>query len=118
MKINNSNTISMTIKGKIKQIGQVQSFNSGLTIRECLVTTEDKYPQDIMIKFFKDKCSLLDKYKVNDTIEVSYNIRGNSYNDKSGNTRYTTEIIGWNIVKAETSNADQQPDREDDLPFF
>jgi len=107
----------MTIKGKIKQINETQTFDSGFTLRECLVTTEEKYPQDILIRFFKDKTSLLSNYKVGSNVEVSYNLRGNSYKDKSGNTKYTTEIIGWKIDKLNVTNNEQQPDREDDLPF-
>jgi len=105
----------MNLKGKIKSIGQPKTFDSGFSVRECLVTTEDKYPQDILVKFFKEKIEKLSSYKVGDMVDISINLRGNSYNDKAGNTKYTTDIVGWNIQALETTNAQQQPDR--DLPF-
>ena len=107
----------MTIKGKIKQVGQTITFDSGFQVRELILTTEDKYPQDVQIKFFKDKCNLLDGLSSGVGIEVAYNLRGNSYKDKNGNERHSTDVVGWRIDKLETSNADQQPDREVDLPF-
>lgn len=101
----------MTIKGTIKQINQPNSFGK-LVIRECVVTTQDKYPQDILVKFFNDKGALLDNFTVNREVEISFNLRGGQYNDKNGNTRYTTDVVGWKIDSLETSNADQQPDRD------
>ena len=107
----------MTIKCTIKQIGQTVTYDSGFQLRECLVTTMDKYPQDVMIKFFKDKCSLLDSYVAGREVEIAYNLRGNEYKDKSGSSRYSTDVIGWRIDALETTNSQQQPDRETDLPF-
>jgi len=105
----------MNLKGKIKSIGNPKTFDSGFSVRECVVTTDDKYPQDILVKFFKDKIEKLSGYKAGDMVDISINLRGNSYNDKSGNTRYNTDIVGWNIQALETTNSQQQPDR--DLPF-
>jgi single-stranded DNA-binding protein len=105
----------MNLKGKIKSIGQPKTFDSGFSVRECVVTTDDKYPQDILVKFFKDKIEKLSSYKAGDMVDISINLRGNSYNDKGGNTRYNTDIVGWNIQALETTNSQQQPDR--DLPF-
>jgi hypothetical protein len=105
----------MNLKGKIKSIGNPKTFDSGFSVRECVVTIEDKYPQDLLIKFFKDKIEKLSAFKVGDFVEISINLRGSSYNDKSGNTKYNTDIVGWNIQALETTNSQQQPDR--DLPF-
>lgn len=106
----------MNLKGKIKTVWSPKTYDSGFSVQECLITTDDKYPQDILVKFFKDKIEKLSAFKQGDAVDVSINIRGGEYKDKNGNVRYTTDIVGWNVVALETSNAVQQPDREG-VPF-
>jgi alkylated DNA repair dioxygenase AlkB len=36
--------------------------------RELVVTTEEQYPQHIMIEFTQDKCDLLNNYSVGETV--------------------------------------------------
>lgn len=106
----------MNIKGRIKLIKETQTFESGFTKREFVVTTQEQYPQDIKIEFIKDKCDILNNYKVDDLVEVFINLRGNEYN---GN--YYVNIQGWKIDKLGTENtpinAAIQEDEESDLPF-
>ena len=50
----------MEVKGKIKVVGEEATFGtSGFRKRELVVTTDDQYPQDLMIEFVQDKCDLL-----------------------------------------------------------
>lgn len=103
----------MKITGKIKVIYDTQTFDSGFTKREFVVTTNDTYPQDIKIEVIKDKCSLLDLYKVGSDVEVSINLRGNEYNGK-----YYVSVQGWKIEAINQPIAEAQPvEVEDDLPF-
>ena len=46
--------------GKLKLIYDTQKFASGFTKREFVVTTQDKFPQDLKFEIVKDKCALLD----------------------------------------------------------
>ncbi len=69
--------------GTVKMIGEVQSFASGFTKREFVVTTaNDKYPQDLKFEVVKDKCAMLDTYSTGDEVQVTFDIRGNEYNGK------------------------------------
>jgi hypothetical protein len=69
--------------GKIKVINDTQSFPSGFSKREFVVTTaHDKYPQDLKFEVVKDKCQMLDAYEVGQDVQVSFDIRGNEYNGK------------------------------------
>lgn len=82
--------------GTIKLISDAQSFNSGFTKREFVVTDEDaKYPQDIKFECIKEKCELLDGYSNGEKVNVSFNIRGNEYNG-----RYYVNLQAWRIEKA------------------
>lgn len=112
-----------TVKGKIKLIGETQSFNSGFTKREFVVTDQDeKYPQDIKFEAIKDACGTLDAFGVGDEVEVSFNIRGNEYNG-----RHYVNLQAWKTVKVGGGEGGRksrdydlkpaEPDNADDIPF-
>jgi hypothetical protein len=82
--------------GKLKWIGDTQSFASGFTKREFVVTTAaDKYPQDLKFEVVKDKCPLLDPFELGQDVQVSFDIRGNEYNGK-----YYVNLACWKIQAA------------------
>ena len=84
------------LEGKIKLIDEVKTFNSGFTKREFVVTTEDdRFPQHIKFECVKDRCSLLDSVKEGQKVKVSFDIRGNEYND-----RYFVNLNAWKIEPA------------------
>ena len=111
---------NMNIKGRIKLIGQTKTFGSGFTKRDVVVTTQEKYPQDILVEFTKDNCETLNNYNVGDDVEVAINLRGREWTSPQGDVKYFNSIQGWKINNslAEVTAEDHSPDREDnDLPF-
>ncbi|QTN31847.1 DUF3127 domain-containing protein [Akkermansiaceae bacterium] len=79
--------------GKIKVISDTQTYPSGFSKREFVVTTGDgKYPQDLKFEVVKDKTSLLDSYKEGQDVTVSFDIRGNEYNGK-----YYVNLSCWKL---------------------
>lgn len=92
--------------GKIKMIGDIQSFASGFTKREFVVTTaHDKYPQDIKFDLVKDKCAVLDSFKPGDDVQVSFDVRGREYNGK-----YYVDLACWKLQAAgAASDAPSRP---------
>jgi len=84
--------IIMTVDGNIKLIGEVQTFDSGFTKQQIVVTTNDQYPKDIPIDFTKDNCAKLNNYSAGMNVSVSINIRGNEHNGK-----YYVSLNGWKI---------------------
>ena len=85
--------------GKIKLINDTQSFASGFTKREFVVTTaHDKFPQDLKFEVVKDKCSILDTFKSGDQVTVNFDIRGNEYNGK-----YFVNLSCWKLQNGEES---------------
>jgi len=94
--------------GKIKVINDTQSFASGFTKREFVVTTaHDKYPQDLKFEIVKDKCSLLDAFEVGQEVQVSFDIRGNEYNGK-----YFVNLSCWKIQAANGASGGAEPPRQ------
>lgn len=120
----------MEIEGKIKVIGDTQNVSASFTKRELVITTDEQYPQFISINFVQDKCELLDKYRLGETVKVSINLRGREWVSPQGETKYFNDIQGWRIEKlADGSNIEVhstqvfQPatnfneEEHDDLPF-
>jgi hypothetical protein len=106
----------MEITGLIKVIGETQTVGSNnFQKRELVVTTEDRYPQDILIEFAKDNCEKLNTYKVGERVNVSINLRGREWINPEGVARYFNSIQGWRIQKAEL--ADSPKAEVEDLPF-
>ena len=98
--------------GKIKVINETQSFASGFTKREFVVTTaNDKYPQDLKFEIVKDKCPLLDNFKVGQEVQVSFDIRGNEYNGK-----YFVNLSCWKIQAANGAGGDPDSSRPSGEP--
>ena len=113
------------LTGKIKLIQEPQTFNSGFTKREMVVTVEDgKYPQDISLEFVQDKIGLLEGLQSGQEVTVTFDIRGREYN-----SRYFNNLQGWK-VSAAGAPAQAQDDyagmpyqagdpgpTDDDIPF-
>jgi hypothetical protein len=90
----------MEVEGKIKLIGETKSFGSnGFQKRELVVTTEEQYPQHLMIEFVQDKTGLLDSFKVGEPVKIGINLRGREWQSPQGETKYFNSIAGWRIEK-------------------
>jgi len=88
-----------TVIGKIKAIGAEQIVSAAFKKRELVVTTDEQYPQHIMIEFTQDKCDLLNKYKLGDGVIVGINLRGREWINPKGEAKYFNSIQGWKIEK-------------------
>lgn len=88
----------MEIEGKIKLVGETQTFgNNGFRKREVVITTEEQYPQHIMIEFVQDKTDLLNNFNVGQAVKVSLNLRGREWTNPQGEVKYFNSIQGWRI---------------------
>ncbi|WP_367755478.1 DUF3127 domain-containing protein [Flavobacterium sp. WC2430] len=123
----------MEVTGKIKVVNPEQQVSASFKKRELVVTTEEQYPQHIMIEFTQDKCDLLNNYNIGEPVKVSINLRGREWVNPQGETKYFNSIQGWRIEKlvadapaasapmpaaqafAPATNLNE--DEPDDLPF-
>ncbi len=99
----------MEIQGKIKMIDETKTYGSnGFRKRELVVTTEEQYPQHLMIEFVQDKTDLLNSYKEGDSVKVSINLRGREWVNPQGETKYFNSIQGWRIEKLYAEDGAQE----------
>ncbi len=126
----------MEVSGKVKVINAEQQVSATFRKRELVVTTDEQYPQHIMIEFTQDKCDLLNNYTLGEAVKVSINLRGREWVNPQGETKYFNSIQGWRIEKLQAESAapsqqmppmpateafapatDFKEEEHDDLPF-
>jgi len=124
----------MEVQGKIKKIDETKTYgNNGFRKREVVITTEEQYPQHILVEFVQDKCDLLNNYKEGQQVKIGINIRGREWVSPQGETKYFNSLNGWRIENLQGSAPqagntpppadhfepaqDFNDDDQDDLPF-
>ena len=123
----------MELLGKIKLIGDINTYwHNGFRKRELVLTTEEQYPQHILIEFIQNNCELLDNYSIGQTVRIGINIRGREWESPDQGIKYFNSIQGWRIeslddqvmnsapedLPIESNNSPKDDDlTEDDLPF-
>jgi hypothetical protein len=125
----------MEVTGKIKMIDQTKEVGSGgFKKRDVVVTTDEQYPQNILVQFVQDKCDLLNSFQVGESVKIDINLRGREWINPQGEAVYFNTIQGWRIAKAQveatSSQAPPMPaaaafppatslneEEPDDLPF-
>ena len=100
----------MEVTGKIKMIDQTKEVGSaGFKKRDIVVTTDEQYPQHILVQFVQDKCELLNNYQVGETVKIDINLRGRELTNQQGETVYFNTIQGWRIGKVQSETAAPAP---------
>ena len=124
----------MEVSGKIKWLDDTKTYgNNGFRKREVVITTEEQYPQHILVEFIKDKCDLLDAFQMGQNVKIGINLRGREWVNPQGETVYFNSIQGWRIESVGASSSSEIPPMppppefepaddpkeatEDDLPF-
>ena len=91
----------MEVLGKVKVVGGEQQISPTFKKRDLVVTTDEQYPQSIMIEFIQDKCDLLNNVTVGEEVKVSINLGGREWVNPQGETKYFNSIKGWRIEKTQ-----------------
>ena len=126
----------MEVTGKIKFLDETKTYgNNGFRKREVVVTTEEQYPQHILVEFVQDKCDLLNSFQLGQNVKIGINLRGREWVNPQGETKYFNSVQGWRIEAVGTAVAPSQemppmppasdfeaaPEKdnevEDDIPF-
>lgn len=125
------------IVGRLGKDPEVRHLDNGNTVASFSVATGAKYKnkngQEVddtewhNIVLWNDKATIAEKYlKKGDQVYIEGKISTRSWEDQSGNKRYTTEIVGFTLsligggrnVQSSNSNVSSIPeDDSDDLPF-
>lgn len=129
--------MSLEITGKIHEKYDTQQVSEKFKKRDFVLELKEEINGNIYTNFAKmqlvqNKCDILDRYAVGDTVKVSFNLKGNRL-ERDGKVNYITNLDAWKVeAVARTSSApssyanpgepsyaapDNNPETIDDLPF-
>ena len=92
----------MNLRGKIKEIFDTQQISDRFSKREFVIEYADnpQYPQLIKFEIVKDRCEMLDEYKVGEDVDVHFSIRGRAWTNNQGATQYFNTLQAWRLERA------------------
>jgi hypothetical protein len=120
--------MNFEIDGRLAEKFETQIVSDRFQKREFVLeikstgATGYEFVDFIKFQTTQDKCALLDQFKVDDTIKVSFNLRGRKW-EKDGQVSYFTNLEAWRIENfskesSEPANDTSIPDDESgDVPF-
>lgn len=114
--------MKVTIKGRIKQHGEPQTFPSGFQKQEVVVTPnpEGDYPDHFPVELLKDKVGAMDSVKAGTLVEVDCYLGGRQYN---GRFYLSLKYAAHRVIDTVQDAAPVQPAApapaasDDNLPF-
>ena len=120
--------MSFEINGRLAEKFDTQKVSDRFQKREFVLeikstgATGYEFVDFIKFQSTQDKCSLLDQFNIDDTVKVSFNLRGRKW-EKDDQVSYFTNLEAWRIEKL-SSDSDQPAgetpvadNKVDDAPF-
>ena len=119
--------MSFEINGRLAEKYETQKVSERFQKREFVLeikstsATGFEFVDFIKFQSTQDKCSMLDPFNIDDTLKVSFNLRGRKW-EKDGQVSYFTNLEAWRIEnlsnESTQSVAPVQDDSESqDAPF-
>jgi hypothetical protein len=104
--------MAYTLTGTVKKIFPTQTFPSGFSKREFVVTsTGERFPQDVKFDCLKEKEEILQGVKEGEEVTVHFDIGGREYNG-----RYFVDLKAWKLEKGAGTAPGESGPPEDHLP--
>jgi len=120
--------MSFEINGRLAEKFETQTVSDRFQKREFILeikstgATGYEFVDFIKFQTTQDKCVLLDQFNVDDTIKVSFNLRGRKW-EKDGQVSYFTNLEAWRIENLSRESAEPASDtsltddESGDVPF-
>lgn len=104
----------MEVKGKVHEVSPVIQATENLKKRELIleIMENPQYPEYVKFECTNVKTALLDAIRPGSDVEVSFNLKGHPWTDKTGKKFYSNTLQLWrvNVLSA-------APTDDDNLPF-
>jgi hypothetical protein len=120
--------MSFEISGRLAEKYDTQKVSDRFQKREFVLEVKStsatgfEFVDFIKFQSTQERCSLLDQYEIDDTVKVSFNLRGRKW-EKDGQVSYFTNLEAWRIEKL-SNESGQSLDKDplqnsdpDDVPF-
>ena len=104
--------MNLEITGKLIEKYDTQVVSDRFKKREFVLELVEEvngspYTNYAKMQLVQNKCDILDRFNVGDTLRVNFNIKGNRY-EKEGRTSYFSNLDAWRLEKAD-ANANPNP---------
>jgi hypothetical protein len=116
--------MSNKFEGRIIAITDTIVVSDKFKKREIVLEDNGTYPQTICFQLSQDKCDLANPLIIGQMATVHYNLRGKSWTNPQGETKYFNTLDVWKIEANVTGNHPtdapkpvQASNNEEDLPF-
>lgn len=106
--------MSLQVKGKLVSICDAVQVSEKFKKREFVVEMTEVINGNPYVNYGKfqlvqAKCDVIDRYRIGDEVNVHFNIKGTSYQDKKdGQTKYITNLDAWKVEPAGGQQSQQQ----------
>jgi len=120
--------MSFEINGRLAEKFETQKVSDRFQKREFVLeikstgATGYEFVDFIKFQSTQDKCSLLDQVNIDDTVKVSFNLRGRKW-EKDGQVSYFTNLEAWRIETLSTESGESASEtpivnsESNDTPF-
>jgi hypothetical protein len=101
---------SFEVQGQVHSIGETTEYgNNGFTKREIVIqlTGEGEnsaYPNHVALELIKDKCAIMDSYKVGDEIIAQFNLSGRLWSGNGKPEKCFVSLQAWKVDHANSNN--------------
>jgi hypothetical protein len=97
--------MNLEITGKLIEKYETQTVSDRFKKREFVLELVEEvngspYTNYAKMQLVQNKCDILDRFNVGDTLRVNFNIKGNRY-EKEGRTSYFSNLDAWRLEKAD-----------------
>ena len=88
--------------GKVRSVGELQTFSSGFTKRDLVVEEEraGNWPNVVAVAFKKERVALLDGMVSGTRVKVGFAVDGREWTDpKTGKVRYFSDLTALRLER-------------------
>ncbi|MCB1746388.1 MAG: DUF3127 domain-containing protein [Gammaproteobacteria bacterium] len=123
--------MSMTTSGRLHAVFETKQITERFQKREFVleIAENPNYPQYVAFELTGDRVGEIEQFRVGDTVEVDFSLRGREWTSRQGEVRYFNSLDvralrgqgsgGGQARAAEDPPADDEPPpfTDDDVPF-
>lgn len=87
----------MDLKGTVIKVFPKKQISDKFALREFVIRTADKYPQEVILQVSQERCSLLDNIAEGEEVQAFINVRGRSWTNPKGEIKYFNTLEAWKV---------------------
>tara|TARA_B100000497_G_C7551409_1_gene333197 strand:- start:91 stop:465 length:375 start_codon:yes stop_codon:yes gene_type:complete len=96
----------MDLKGTVIKVLPKRQISEKFALREFVIKTDDKYPQEIIMQVTQERCELLDNIIEGEQVQAFVNVRGRSWTNPQGEVKYFNTLEAWKISNESAQSFD------------